>query len=150
MTIEHPYDRGSSWASTPGVRRSMQSNKGRDTGPELRLRHALHGMGLRYFVNRRPLKGLRRTADVVFPRLRIAVFVDGCFWHSCPLHATSPAVNEAFWGDKLARTKDRDRETDEVLKAAGWQVIRVWEHEDPDQAAESIAQVVRECRRSAE
>lgn len=143
MTIEHPYDaESSSWASTPGVRRSMQSNRGRDTGPELRLRHVLHAMGLRYFVNRRPIKSVRRTADIVFPRARVAVFVDGCFWHSCPEHGTSPATHGSFWNAKLARTAERDLETDQMLQGAGWHVVRIWEHEDATSAAAAIAELI--------
>lgn len=146
MTIEHLSDETASWASSPGVRRSMQSNRGRDTAPELRLRSRLHALGLRYFVNRRPVKAVRRTADIVFPRLRIAVFVDGCFWHSCPVHGTSPATNSLFWIGKLERTEERDRETDAILGAAGWTVVRIWEHEDPEVAAAKIAELTTAVR----
>lgn len=141
-----PRDSFGSWASTANARSTMLANKGRDTGPELRLRRQLHAIGLRYFVNRRPVKSIRRTADVVFPKLRIAVFVDGCFWHSCPEHRTSPVRNSSFWAEKLARTVERDRETNEALEAAGWQVIRVWEHENQSHAALAVSRAVYAAR----
>ncbi|MFD7579284.1 very short patch repair endonuclease [Kitasatospora sp. NPDC059817] len=127
-----------SWASSPGTRRSMRSNKGRDTAPERRLRSLLHAEGLRYRVSARPLPDLRRTADLVFPKTKIAVFVDGCFWHGCPDHGTRPSANSSFWEKKLNRTRERDTETNEALKAAGWTVIRIWEHVPPDAAAEAV------------
>lgn len=80
----------------------------------------------------------RRRADIVFSRARIAVFVDGCFWHSCPDHATRPTRNAAWWAEKLAKNVARDRETDAVLISAGWTVLRFWEHDDPALAAEAI------------
>ncbi|MEU4820495.1 very short patch repair endonuclease [Actinomadura sp. NPDC023710] len=112
------------------MRKSMESNKGRDTKPELALRRALHARGLRYRVSVRPLPEVRRTADLVFPKAKVAVFVDGCFWHSCPQHRTRPAINAEFWAKKLEGTQRRDAETDQLLAEAGWSVIRVWEHED--------------------
>lgn len=121
----------------------MRANRGRDTGPELALRSALHAMGLRYRVGVRPLPGLRRTADVVFTRARVAVFVDGCFWHGCPTHSRAARTNAEFWSTKINGTRARDAETNERLSAEGWTVIRVWEHEDPVDAATRIAAVVR-------
>src|SRR5829696_7027401 len=100
-----------SWASTPAVRATMRANRGRDTGPELALRRALHARGLRYFVNRRPVSSLRRTADLVFPRVKVAVFVDGCFWHGCPKHHTPAKTNSDFWANKVERNRERDAET---------------------------------------
>ncbi|MEV8212521.1 very short patch repair endonuclease [Leifsonia sp. NPDC077715] len=123
-----------SWASSPAIRSSMRSNRGRDTAPELAIRRALHKSGLRYRVDYSPL-GNRRRADIVFTRRRVAIFVDGCFWHGCPQHATLPATNASYWVPKLQRNKDRDRETDLELRANGWTVVRIWEHEDPDVAA---------------
>ncbi|MBF6213806.1 very short patch repair endonuclease [Nocardia puris] len=108
------------------------------TDPELALRRELHRRGLRYFVDRAPLRGQRRRADVVFPRLRVAVYVDGCFWHSCPDHATHPKNNAAWWAEKLAGNVARDRATDAALREAGWTVVRVWEHEDPAVAADRV------------
>lgn len=109
----------------------------RDTAPELALRRELHRRGRRYFVNRSPLGG-RRRADIVFPSARVAIFVDGCFWHSCPLHGTYPRSNASWWRDKLAANVARDRDTDVTLTAAGWLVIRVWEHEDVADAADIV------------
>jgi DNA mismatch endonuclease (patch repair protein) len=124
----------------------MQANKGRDTKPELALRRAVHAVGLRYYVNRRPIKSVRRTADLVFPRLRVAVFLDGCFWHGCPEHHTIAKTNGAFWADKVASNRRRDRDTDARLAEAGWTVVRVWEHEPIDEAASRVAAVVADRR----
>jgi DNA mismatch endonuclease (patch repair protein) len=120
----------------------MRVTPQRDTRPELALRTALHSLGLRYRVDARPIDSLRRRADVVFPRARVAVFLDGCFWHGCDLHMTWPAANAEWWRAKIGRTQVRDRETDATLRAAGWCVIRVWEHEDPVEAAQTIRNAV--------
>ena len=120
----------------------MQSNKGRDTQPELALRSAAHALGLRYRVSVRPLRELRRTADLVFSKARVAVFLDGYFWHGCPDHHTVAATNASFWAEKVESTRSRDRETDRRLADAGWTSIRVWEH-DPVEAAQRIQAVVR-------
>lgn len=115
----------------------------RDTAPELLLRRELHRRGLRYRVDA-PLPDMpRRRADVLFTRARVAVFVDGCFWHSCPTHGTAPSNNEAWWAAKLARNVKRDRETDAHLASLGWLVIRVWEHDDTVVAAGRIEEFVR-------
>ncbi|MEV4479093.1 very short patch repair endonuclease [Micromonospora coxensis] len=121
----------------------MRANKARDTGPERRIRSLLHKAGLRYRVNARPLSALRRTADVVFLTARVAVFVDGCYWHGCPEHYRPARLNEQFWREKIDRNRARDRETDELLADAGWTVIRIWEHESPVEAADWIKKVVR-------
>jgi DNA mismatch endonuclease (patch repair protein) len=144
MTIVRP-----TVASTPGVRKSMQANKSRDTGPELALRRAVHALGLRYRVSVRPLPGVRRTADLVFTRAKVAVFLDGCFWHGCPEHHTKSATNADYWADKIVKNHARDRDTDALLEAAGWVVVRVWEHEDPGEAALKVESVVRARRRPA-
>lgn len=126
----------------------MQTSRQRDTKPELALRSALHRRGLRFFVDRAPLPTTRRRADVVFPRLRVAVYVDGCFWHNCPIHGTSPQANAAWWREKLDRNRRRDDETNHMLDAAGWTVVRVWEHESIHEAADRIAnalQVAKSC-----
>jgi DNA mismatch endonuclease (patch repair protein) len=129
---------------SPGVTRSMRANRSRDTKPELALRKILHSRGLRYRVDHAPMPGLRRRADVVFTRLRIAVFVDGCFWHGCPEHATVPRSNADYWVPKLQRNIERDRETDTVLLSHGWSVIRIWEHVPSEEAADRVvAEVVR-------
>ncbi|MFI8320813.1 very short patch repair endonuclease [Streptomyces sp. NPDC085529] len=130
-----------SWASSPGTRRSMQSNKGRDTKPELALRRAVHALGLRYHVSERPIPAIRRTADLVFTRARIAVFLDGCFWHACPEHFTVSRTNPEYWAEKAEKNRARDRQTDMLLQEAGWAVLRVWEHEDPHQAAARLREL---------
>lgn len=116
----------------------MSRQRRRDTAPEVALRRELHRRGLRFFVDRAPLPGLRRRADLVFPRRRIAVYVDGCFWHRCPVHATDPKNNSEWWAAKLAGNVARDRDTDARLTAAGWTVVRIWEHEDPLVAADRV------------
>lgn len=121
----------------------MQSNRSRDTGPELRLRSELYRRGLRYFVDRAPIKGVRRRADIVFPRKRIAVFVDGCFWHGCPQHHTVSKTNAAYWAGKVEDNRNRDRDTDALLTAENWTVIRIWEHEDVRCAADRVERAVR-------
>ena len=120
-----------SWASSPATRRSMQGNKARDTSAELAVRRLLHARGLRYRVNYRPLRKLRRTADIVFTRQTIAVLIDGCFWHGCPLHYTRPTINREFWDAKVERNKVRDADTVRSLELAGWTVLRFWENEAP-------------------
>jgi DNA mismatch endonuclease (patch repair protein) len=137
-----------SWASSDAVRAVMRANKGRDTGPERALRSALHARGLRYRVNTRPLPEVRRTADVVFPGQRIAVFLDGCFWHGCPEHHRPASKNSEFWSSKVEGTKARDADTDRLLAEQGWTVIRVWEHEDLNEAAERVGNLVLNYRRS--
>ncbi len=109
----------------------------RDTAPELALRRELWSRGLRYRVDATPTPG-RRRADLVFARARVAVYVDGCFWHRCPEHSTTPTRNRAWWAAKLDANVARDRATDDELEAAGWVVVRVWEHEDPLEAAERV------------
>jgi DNA mismatch endonuclease (patch repair protein) len=125
------------------TRRRMSRQRSRNTDPERALRSRLHRMGLRFRVHRRPVAGLRREADLVFAGPRVAVFVDGCFWHCCPEHATSPRANRAWWAAKLAANVERDRDTDRRLAEEGWRVVRVWEHEDPARAAARVAEVVR-------
>lgn len=116
----------------------------RDTAPELALRRLLHRQGLRYFVHRQPLPDLRRKADLVFPTARVAVFVDGCFWHGCPDHGRRQhRTNGWYWPDKIERNRTRDRDTEARLAAAGWASVRVWEHDDPGRAVARIAAAVR-------
>ncbi len=116
----------------------MRRQGRRDTKPELALRRELHRRGRRFFVDRAPLPGLRRRADLVFPRARVAVYVDGCFWHHCPVHGTNPRNNAQWWQNKLDGNVARDRDTDRQLTAAGWTVVRVWEHENTSEAAEVV------------
>ncbi|MFD4369369.1 very short patch repair endonuclease [Rhodococcus sp. NPDC058521] len=125
-------------ATDPVTSARLSAQRRRDTKPEMALRRELHRRGYRYFVDRAPLRGLRRRADLVFPRRKVAVYVDGCFWHSCPQHATRPKNNAEWWAEKLAGNVRRDRDTDDRLTEAGWTVIRVWEHEDAVAAATRI------------
>jgi DNA mismatch endonuclease (patch repair protein) len=120
----------------------MQGNRKRDTRPELALRSELHRRGLRYRVDVRPITSLRCRADLVFRRQKVAVFVDGCFWHGCPEHGTSPKTNASYWSAKIARNMERDQLNDAELSAAGWTVVRVWEHDLPADAASRIARLL--------
>lgn len=120
----------------------MQGNKGRDTAPELAVRRLLHALGFRYRVNRRPEKDIRRTADLVFATTRVAVFVDGCYWHGCPEHYAAPATNASYWSDKVSTNRARDVETNQLLHERGWTVLRFWEHQPPMSVATEIAEVV--------
>ena len=129
-------------ASSPEALRRMKRQARRDTKPEMALRRELHRLGLRYRVDRKVLPAVQRRADVVFLGPRIAVFVDGCFWHSCPTHATRPKANAEWWSEKLSRNVTRDRDTDRQLEAAGWTVVRMWEHEDPRTVAEQIKALI--------
>lgn len=133
-----------SWASSPATRASMRSNKGRDTKPERVLRSILHKQGLRYRVSMRPVPELRRTADMVFSKARVAVFVDGCYWHGCPEHHRPAKRNAEFWRKKIEGNRARDAETDELLGERGWKVVRVWEHEPPEDAARKVIGVLRD------
>lgn len=124
----------------------MQANRSRDTKPEIAVRRAVHALGLRYRVDHRPLPGLNRRADLVFTRARVAVFVDGCFWHGCPEHHTVAKTNAPFWAEKVRRNGQRDTATDHMLTEAGWLVVRAWEHEDPSSVADKVAGVVNARR----
>lgn len=124
----------------------LASQKKRDTAPELALRRVLFARGLRYRVDASILPGLRRRADVVFPRERVAVFMDGCFWHACPQHGNAPKTNSAWWAEKLAANAARDQHTDMLLQEAGWRVLRFWEHEEPSAAAERVLRLLLERR----
>ncbi|MCM2575864.1 very short patch repair endonuclease [Streptomyces meridianus] len=127
----------------------MSRQVSRDTSPELAVRRLLHASGQRYRLHR-PVPGHpRRTIDIAFPGLKIAVFLDGCFWHGCPEHATQPKANAQWWRVKLDRNIARDAETSKSLTEAGWTVLRFWEHEDPADVAARIAEVTRERRSSA-
>jgi DNA mismatch endonuclease, patch repair protein len=121
----------------------MSRQRTHNTGPELSLRSELHRRGLRFRIHARPLSSVRREADIVFPGARIAVFVDGCFWHGCPEHRTHPRRNASFWFDKIEMNRLRDVETDTLLTSAGWVSLRVWEHEGVTEAADRIEAAVR-------
>ncbi|WP_326678796.1 very short patch repair endonuclease [Streptomyces sp. NBC_01237] len=148
LLTEEPPAEGS-WASSPSVRAVMRGNRNKDTRPELRLRSLLHKQGLRYRVAARPLPELRRTADVLFSKPKVAVFVDGCYWHGCPEHLRESHKNAEFWRTKIEGNRARDAETDRLLGEAGWTVIRVWEHEDPVDACARIEGIVRQTSRDA-
>lgn len=133
-------------ASSEAARKVMRGNRRRDTQPEMRLRRALHARGHRYRVDYPPLPGVRRRADLVFTRRRVAVFVDGCYWHGCPTHGTQPRSNAEYWRAKIARNVERDRETDRLLASAGWRVVRVWEHDPVERAVERVEAALLEAR----
>jgi DNA mismatch endonuclease (patch repair protein) len=120
----------------------MQVTPRRDTPCELAVRSAVHSMGLRYRVDW-PLPGTRRRADLAFVRAKVAVFVDGCFWHGCPQHATWPKANAVWWRAKIKGNVRRDRSTDAILRARGWKVLRFWEHEETERAARVIGSAVQ-------
>jgi len=124
----------------------MQATKRRDTPGELALRSALYALGLRYRVDSK-LPGTRRRPDVTFGPSKVAVFVDGCFWHSCPIHGSLPKTNVRWWARKLADNRARDADTSANLRAAGWHVVRIWAHESMRAAATRVARIVR--RRTA-
>lgn len=129
--------------SSDVARTRMRRTRQRDTGPELAVRAALWRHGVRgYRVGRRPLPGLRRNADIVFTRQRVAVFVDGCFWHGCPAHGTRVKANGEWWDKKLGDNRTRDDDTDERLADGGWTVVRAWEHESPERVATVIGDVL--------
>lgn len=130
-------------ASSIEARNRMRANRSRDTKPEKLIRSLLHRRGLRFRVDVSPIRGVRRRADIVFSRARVAVFVDGCFWHGCPEHATWPKANAEFWREKIETNRRRDLDTNRKFEEEGWVVIRVWEHEDPAEAARLIENMVR-------
>ncbi|MYR55487.1 DNA mismatch endonuclease Vsr [Streptomyces sp. SID625] len=138
-----------SWASSAARRRNMQAIRSRDTKPERLVRSLVHARGLRYRVAAKPLPHLRRTADLVFGPAKVAVFIDGCYWHGCPEHYVPPKTNSGYWSDKVARNVARDRDTDHRLEDAGWTVLRFWEHEDSEDCAMRIAATVEKQRNSA-
>ena len=120
----------------------MAKVRQKGTGAEMALRRELYRRGLRYRVDFEVLRQPRRVADIAFPGLMIAVFVDGCFWHGCPEHATWPKQNAAFWLQKIEANRHRDTETNDRLRSMGWTVLRFWEHEPAPSAADTIANLV--------
>lgn len=134
--------------SSAAVTKRMKHQRVTGTAPELAVRRLLHARGLRYRVDfKLPLPGVRRRSDVAFPRLRVAVFVDGCMWHRCPSHGTQPKANADWWRAKLDANVERDRDTDRRLAEAGWTVVRAWEHEDPAAVADRVEAAVRGAAR---
>ena len=131
--------------SSPAASAVMRANRSKDTLPEASLRSALHRRGLRFrksYVIRS--EQMRVRVDIAFPSRRVAVFLDGCFWHRCPTHGVRPSVNQGYWLPKLQRNVDRDNRVDDFLTTEGWKVIRVWEHESPLEAAARVSEVIRE------
>ena len=127
-------------ASSPEIARRMSVLRRRDNGPEMAVRRLLHRAGLRYRVSW-PVPGQRRrTIDIAFTRARLAVYIDGCFWHGCPIHATSPKANSKWWADKIAANRARDADVTAQLQGLGWTVMRFWEHEKPEDVASQIQQ----------
>jgi DNA mismatch endonuclease (patch repair protein) len=120
----------------------MQGNRSRDTTAELAVRRLAHAMGLRYLVNARPEPRLRRTADLVFRGPRVAVFIDGCFWHGCRKHCRIPATNRLYWSAKIDGNRERDIGTNAQLSDLGWVVLRFWAHEAPEAVVEKIGEAV--------
>ena len=123
----------------------MKANRRVNTRPELAIRSLLHGRGLRFRKDvaiRTP--DIRTTADIVFQRQRLAVFIDGCFWHQCPAHSHVPRANPGYWERKLARNVERDARVTERLAGAGWTVLRIWEHVPAQEAADQIAEALSE------
>jgi DNA mismatch endonuclease (patch repair protein) len=102
------------------------------------IRRLVHAAGLRYRVDTKPLPDLNRRADMVFTRARVAVFIDGCYWHGCGEHGTVARTNPGYWRKKIEGNRRRDRDTDRILEAAGWCVVRIWEHEDPVEASTRV------------
>lgn len=129
--------------SSDRVALRMSNQRSRDTGIEVELRKSLFRAGLRYRIHSQIVPGTRRSVDLVFLGPRVAVFLDGCFWHSCPEHGTVPAANHDWWKEKLDGNRERDRDTDDRLTSSGWLVVRIWEHDDLAAAATEIEKVVR-------
>lgn len=133
--------------SSPAVSAVMRGNRRSDTGPELALRKALHARGFRFRVQMEIRAGdVRVRPDIVFSRNRLAVFVDGCFWHGCPEHGTSPHRNVSYWSRKLIGNRVRDNRVDAALAVNGWTPVRIWEHVDPDVAAAEVADLLNSRR----
>jgi DNA mismatch endonuclease (patch repair protein) len=141
MRRDLPYP----YPNSAAVTAAMKGNRRANTRPELAVRSELHVRGLRFrkdVVLRTP--EVRTTADIVFPRQRLAIFIDGCFWHQCPEHSHVPRANPGYWERKLARTVERDARVTEHLRNAGWTVLRIWEHVPAEQAADSVVEALAE------
>jgi len=123
----------------------MAKVRQKGTDAEVALRQEMYRIGLRYRVDYEVLRKPRRAADVAFPGRKIAVFVDGCFWHGCPEHATWPKQNAEFWREKIEANRRRDADTNDRLRSLGWTVLRFWSHESPTEAARTVAHMVAEA-----
>jgi len=124
----------------------MLANRRRDTKPELSIRRLLYAHGFRYRVDYRPVVESRTRADIAFTRRKLAIFIDGCFWHGCPIHATHPKRNADYWLPKLKRNIERDLEASAILRENGWTVLRYWEHQDPAAVVDDIETLIRTQR----
>ncbi|MEV8014930.1 very short patch repair endonuclease [Streptomyces sp. NPDC086554] len=124
----------------------MSKQRSRDTKPEVAVRRLLHSAGLRYRLQR-PVPGMvRNTIDIAFPGPHVAIFIDGCFWHGCPEHATFPKSNPEFWREKIDKNAMRDTRTTAHLESLGWTVLRFWEHEKPEQVAAQVTAALRSAK----
>lgn len=132
------------------VRRRMQQQRRAGTAPELQIRSQLHRAGMRFRVGATVPGMPRRTIDIAFPKARIAVFVDGCYWHRCPVHHVNAKNNAEWWTDKMSRNVRRDQETTAHLESLGWTVLRFWEHEDPASAVETVRETWSKWFREAQ
>lgn len=130
-------------ASSVDVSARMRAQREHDTAIERSIRRLLWNRGFRYRVHYRIIRGLRREADIAFVGKKVAVFIDGCFWHGCEEHRSIPKANREWWMEKIATNRARDRDTDRRLADLGWSVVRVWEHESPSDAAEKIVHTLR-------
>ena len=136
-------------ASSEAVSHRMSRLPRRDNGAELAVRRLLFADGLRYRVAL-PVPGRpRRSIDIAFPRAKVAVFIDGCYWHGCPEHGTQPMSNSEWWRTKLTANRERDIDTTQHLEAIGWTVVRIWEHEAPVVASERVAVALTAARTGA-
>ena len=131
---------------SPEASRRMAKVRQKGTGAEIALRQELYRRGLRYRVDFEVLKKPRRVADIAFPGQMIAIFVDGCFWHGCPKHATWPKQNSEFWRQKIETNRARDIDTNERLQNLGWTVLRFWQHEQPTESADIVVHMVATAR----
>lgn len=136
-------------AASPEAHKKMAAVGRRDTPQEMAIRKALFRAGCRFRVQFRPLNDHRWTADIAFTKVKVLVFVDGCYWHGCPIHGSIPKTNREWWTAKIGRNVERDREATQVLTERGWTVLRVWSHEDPTAAAQTIMKTLRGGSREA-
>lgn len=121
----------------------MAATRGTNNRADRELRSELHRLGLRFRIQRRLIPGTSRSVDIVFPRVRLAIFVDGCFWHDCPIHGSRPKSNAEWWERKIRQNVKRDQDTNNRLADLGWRVLRIWEHEDPKDAAQRVLRTYR-------
>jgi DNA mismatch endonuclease (patch repair protein) len=133
----------------PATSMRMSRTRGRDNSLERQLRSALFKKGFRFRIHYRGIDGTKRTIDIAFPKGKVAAFVNGCFWHGCPIHGTWPKRNSEFWQQKIQSNKARDRDTDHRLKELGWSVVRIWEHQSLEEAVGMIAVALATAGRNA-